>query len=199
MLLPPSASRPHRRLLPPLTALAATLVLGMVGPAVPGAWHLLGPGMLMPLIGLLLAGGAGLATYDLAQRTVSPAQPWAVAALPCALAATAMPGIGIPALLVALTLGTVVAFQNGEEQLNGFAAQAASAAGLVAACLDSPAIGSLSALAMLALAARLTRTAGRRPANDNLSKERIDESWWLPLDPGHAIDVPGIRTTSLGE
>src|SRR5687768_14483415 len=135
--------RTPSRLLPPLAGLSATLVLGIFGPAAPGLWQLLGPTALMPLLGVVLAGCSGLIAYELAQRSIGPAQTPALAALPAALIASALPGIGVPALLGALCLASMVVWRAEDHQIEGLAAQCAAALGLAAACLDSDILGSL--------------------------------------------------------
>jgi hypothetical protein len=187
------------RLLPPLAGLSVTLALGAVGPAEPGLWQLLSPTALMPLLGVVLAGCAGLIAYELAQRTTGPAQAPALAALPATLVAAALPGIGVPALLGALCLASFVAWRDPDHGLHGFAGQCAAALGLAAACLDSEVFGSMSAVAMLSLAAFLTRQAAFRPANDNPSMERLEAFSWLPVVPGYAIESAGIRQMGPGE
>jgi hypothetical protein len=193
MLVPPgygAVTRPiAMRLAPALVAAASTLLAGMTGPARPGAWQMLDSAALMAVTGLLLAGTAGLLACHLAQLTVRPAPSLSASALPAALIAGAVPGLGVAALFV--PLGLCVRWRSRPAALFGLLG---AAAGIGSIWLDSPVLGTSASLAMLAAASLLLRDAVRPATNDNRPVERFGAFWILPDNDRHAkrASSPGL-------
>ncbi|MDF2386708.1 hypothetical protein JMG10_34925 [Nostoc ellipsosporum NOK] len=148
-----------------LAALAATLLLGGVGPAIAAPARLLS----WELFGLAIAGGAGFLAWHLARLSALPPGPLARAALPAALAPLIVfPHIGAPALLVPAALAAVL---PPAERFAG----ALTLAGMLAALGAGPLAAAVAGGAMLAAA---WRCRARCPAaNDNPSLERVPRFW----------------------
>jgi len=197
MLLPSgygAVTRPiAMRLAPALVALAATLLAGMTGPSRPGAWQMLDSAALMAVTGLLLAGAAGLLACHLAQLTARPAFSLTASALPAALIAGAVPGLGMTALFLPLGIcgHAVLCSRFRPAILFGLLG---TAAGVGSTWLDSPALGTSASLAMLATASLLLRDAAHAATNDNRPVERLGEFWIPPDNDRHAT-----RASSPGQ
>ena len=198
MLLPPRYSAVTRpiatRLVPAFVALLATLLPGLAGPSRPGAWQMLDSDALMAATGLLLAGAAGLFACHLAQLTARPASSLLASALPAALIAGAVPGLGAAALLVPLGVcfHAILRARFRPAALFGLLG---AAAGIGSIWLDSPALGTAASLAMLATAAALLRPAGAA-INDNRRVEGLGVFWIPPGDDRHVVRAP---SPGLGE
>ncbi|AQR75386.1 hypothetical protein [Sphingomonas sp. LM7] len=186
------------RLAPALLAVATTLLLGAVGTPHPGAWQLLESLGRESLTGLFFAAGAGLLACHLAQTSVTPS-PTSAAAFPAALIAASLPGPGSLALLIPLALAAHQIHQTRRLQLLAALGLAGVVAGIVAAALHSPAIGTVGALAMLAAATLMIRHATRPAANDNLRDEPFVAFWGLPDAPTHATHPERTSSPVLGE
>lgn len=197
MLVPPgygAVTRPIAlRLAPALGALATTLLAGMTGPSRPGAWQMLDSAVLMAMTGLLLAGAAGLLACHLAQLTARPAFSLSASALPAALIAGAVPGLGMAALFVPLVVCAHAVSRSRSSHSAPFGLLGA-AAGIGSTWLDSPVLGTSASLAMLAAASLLLRDAAHSAINDNRPVERFG-AFWIPPDNGrHAkrASSPGL-------
>ncbi|RYE01636.1 MAG: hypothetical protein EOP61_10655 [Sphingomonadales bacterium] len=166
-----------RRPLAALAALMATLALGLAGPALPSVVPLLGWGGL----GLLTAGCSGMLAWHGAQMRVTPTGRSGVAgaALPAAILALAVPGLGAAALLVPAALAIRCARRDSD--LRGVALAVLSGSLAIACTAASPILGALACAAVPALAWLSVRGAALKPANDNPSMERLTEIW--PLHP----------------
>lgn len=196
--MPPLVRPPiaRSRLIPSLFALAATLALGLTGPALPGLWHWLHAERLLPLLGPVLAASAGLVAYALARSAAGRAG--YPLSLCIALVVASLPGMGVPALLVPLALAMLVALDEPKRGLAALASQCAAGLPLAAAALDNAMLGGLGALAMLAAAAWMVRRPVPAAANDNPPASHFEEFSWLPAEPGHARVALGIRPSSDG-
>lgn len=154
-----------------LAALAAALVLGLAGPMLPGARDPLAAAGLADAIGLVFVAGAGALAHLLARLTAEPVAP-ADAALAAAFAPVVLvPGLGVGALLVPLTLSLVVrgpgqrvvALMVQCTALAVAAAAPASGSGAALVCAIMPGIAWVAAL-----------RGCRGAANDNPSMERME-------------------------
>lgn len=196
MLVPPgygAVTRPiAMRLVPALVATATTLLAGMAGPSRPGAWQTLDSMAAMAVTGLLLAGAAGLLACHLA-LTARPAFSRSASALPAALIAAAIPGLGVAALFVPLGLCGHAAMQSRFRPAALFGLLGA-AVGIGSVWLDSPVLGTSVSLAMLAAASLLLREAARPATNDNRPVQPFGEFWILPDNDRHAsrASSPGL-------
>lgn len=199
MLLPPgygAVTRPiAMRLAPALGVLSTTLLAGMAGSARTGAWQMLDSAAAMAVTGLLLAGAAGLLACHLTQLIARPAFSLSASALPAALIAGAVPGLGLGALLIPLGIcgHAVLCLRFRPAVLFGLLA---TATGIGGTWLDSPVPGTLASLAMLAAAARLLRDAVPIANNDNRPAEGLGEFWILPDSDRQA---PRASSPGLGE
>ncbi|KRC81536.1 hypothetical protein [Sphingomonas sp. Root241] len=197
MLVPPgygAVTRPIAlRLAPALAVLATTLLAGMTGPSRPGAWQMLDSAAAMAVTGLLLAGAAGLLACHLAQLTARPFPSLSASALPAALIAGAVPGLGMAALFVPLVLCGHAATRSRFRPAALFGLFGATA-GIGSIWIDSPALGTSASLAMLAAASLLLRDAGRAAINDNRPVERFGAFWIPPDNDRHATRAssPGL-------
>jgi len=176
----------------PLAAAAAfgvSLLLGLLGPALPGVQPLLGWGVL----GMMLAGCAGLLAWHCASLTVTPGGSSGLvgAGLPAALLALAMPQIGAGALILPCALAFLAARRDSALRIPAFAVQCGGGALLVGAHAE-PWIGAIAAAAIPALAWATMRGAVQPTANDNPSLERAGDIW--PLQPGHTYANVQPRT-----
>lgn len=170
-----------------LAALAATLLLGTLGPALSGPATLLG----WEAFGLAIVAGAGFLAWHFAQLTALPAGSPLRAALPAALIPLIVfPHIGGAALLVPATLAfALLATERFAAPLALTGALAALGAGPVAA--------GVAGVTMLA-AAWLCRA--RCPAaNDNPSLERMASFWPMPASLRYARDIPRDSGSEFGE
>ncbi|WP_331015973.1 hypothetical protein [Sphingomonas sp.] len=174
-----------RRPLAALAALAATLVLGLAGPALPGAAPLFGWGGL----GLLVAGSAGLLAWHLARLSITPAgrSGQIGAALPAALLALSLPGIGPGAVLAPCALAILATRRDASQSLVALAVHCSAAALLLGdwltaglACAMTPGMAWLS-----------LRGAFCAIANDNPSLERIEDICSLQRPATYANDSEG--------
>jgi hypothetical protein len=152
-----------------LAAVAATLLLGFVGPRLPGVWDWLAPTPWMGLLGPLVALQAGLFAFVVARAGRSHRPPLLLALAAGLVAATALPGTGAAALLVPLGLSPA----------SRHARVAAAACGLllIAALVGSTAVGALAQLAILASAILVLVSGPNSAANDNAPGNWI--AWWL--------------------
>lgn len=180
------------RLARPLLAAAAALLLGAIGAPQPGAWQLLDSLGLTPLTGLLFAAAAGLLACHLAQAGASPARSAADTALPAALIAAALPGPGSAALLVPLLL---LSSRLRHPRPIDLLALAGTGAGIAAAWLGCPLLGTLGALAMLGAATLTIRRTARRGVNDNAPPA----FWSLPEGVHYARQRERTSSPGLGE
>jgi hypothetical protein len=196
MQLTPSPSAVPRpilsRLAPSLLAAAATLLLGAIGAPQPGAWQPLDSLGLAPLTGLVFAGAAGLLACHLAQASTVPVRAAADTALPAALIAAALPGSGSAALLVPLLL---LALRLRRPRPTDLLALAGTGAGIAAAWLGTPLIGTLCALAMLGAATLTIRRADRLAVNDNAPPA----FWSLPEGVRYARQQERTSSPGSGE
>jgi hypothetical protein len=159
---------PFKALAAALLALAATLVLGAYGPALPGLRVIGGWGM----AGVALTGGVGLLAYHLARITAVPLGKGGLigAAMPAAaLPLAVVPQIGAAALAMPLLLCLPAAWRSNR------AGTLLVPCGVLAALAGDPAgpicAGIISAT-MLAAAWLSLRQASHPAANDNPWLER---------------------------
>lgn len=173
---------PWPRPLAAIAALALTLVLGLVGPALPGPRALLGWGGL----GLVLAGSAGLLAWHVARLSVTPAgnSGFAGAALPASLLALTVPQMGAAALLVPCALALATSRHDPAQRLAAIAVQCGALALLMSS--DAPLLGALASATVPALALLSLRGAERAVANDNPSLERTGSFSPLQLHASYA-------------
>jgi hypothetical protein len=181
------------RLAPALAALATALLLGAFGPARAGAWLALESPEPMAVTGLLLAGAAGLFACHLALLTARPAPSHVASALPAALIAGALPGLGAAALFVPLCIcgyATLRARLRPAALLGLFGALT----GIGGAWFDDPIFGTMASLVMLAAAALPLIRSPRAALNDNRPPEALGEFWILPDDDTHPVRAssPGL-------
>lgn len=174
-----------------LAALAATLLLGTLGPALSGPATLLG----WEAFGLAIVAGAGFLAWHFAQLTALPAGSPARAALPAALIPLIVfPHIGAAALLVPTTLAFALLPRER------FAALPALI-GVLAALGAGPVAAGVAGGTMLA-AAWFCRA--RSPAaNDNPSLERMPRFRPrfspMPVSLRYARDIPRDSGSEFGE
>ncbi|MEP9357841.1 hypothetical protein [Sphingomonas sp. KR3-1] len=170
-----------------LAALLATLALGLPGPPLAGAAHLLG----WELFGLAIVGGAGVLAWHLAQLTALPPASLARAALPAALVPLAVfPQVGALALLVPAALALAL------PRIDRFAAGLTLLAALLA--LAPGALAGSAASATMLAAAWLCRA--RCPAaNDNPSLERLSRFWPVPVPARYGRQTAGDSGFDSGE
>ena len=169
-------------------ALAAALALGLAGPALPGPAPLFGWGGL----GLLLAGCAGMLAWHVARLRVTPAGPsgLAGAALPAAILAWTMPGIGAAALIVPCILAILAARRDSGGRFAALAVQSGALA-LLATAAANPLLGAFACATIPAIAWFAARGAALLPANDNPSMERLEDIWPLHANASYANQVSG--------
>ena len=182
-----------RRPLAGLGALAATLALGLAGPARPGVVPLFGWGGL----GLLLAGCAGMLAWHLARLGATPAgaSGAAGAALPAAILALATPSIGAFALLVPGVLALLSVRRDSGQRIAAMAVLS-SALALFASAGASPLLGAFACATIPAIAWLCRRGAALEAANDNPSMERLEEIW--PLHPHASYATQERRSSESG-
>ncbi|WP_158298995.1 hypothetical protein [Sphingomonas psychrotolerans] len=183
------------RLAPALLALAATLLLGTTGLPFAERWRWFESAALLPVIGIAFAAAAGLLACHLALLSITPRPSLFASALPAALIAGALPGLGSAALLVPLAIAAPAALRRPA----GAAALGGVAIALAAAWLHSPALHLAGALAMLAAATLEIRRAARPAANDNTRNEAFTAFWSLPEDAGCARQPARTSSPVLGE
>ncbi|UZK67543.1 hypothetical protein [Sphingomonas sp. M1-B02] len=185
-----------------LYALGGTLLLGVAGPAMPGLWELLGALGLLPLLGLVLAGGAGLLACHLAQLTAVPLgrASFAKAALPAFLIpAAAIPAMGVAALLPPLAIAVILARRVPEQRDAGLIATLGTLAGLAAAGLGNAWLGSGASIAMLAAAWLSLHRSGKPAGNDDPGLERMRDIMRLPEGAAYARQRGGSRSPCQGD
>ncbi|RYD59249.1 MAG: hypothetical protein EOP60_02190 [Sphingomonadales bacterium] len=182
-----------RRPLAALGALAATLGLGLAGPALPGVVPLFGWGGL----GLLLAGSAGMLAWHVARLSTTPAgiSGQAGAALPAAILALTVPSIGAFALIVPCAVAILCARRDSEQRVAALAVLSGALA-LFASLGASPLLGALVCAAIPAIAWLCLRGAALAAANDNPSMERLEEIW--PLHPHASYATNGKGNSESG-
>lgn len=184
------------RLMPALLAFAATLLAGTVLLPFAGVAGWLESPVLLPAIGLALAAAAGLFACHLALLTIAPRiSPWA-SALPAALVAGALPGLGAGALLVPLAL---VLICLPSVRLTASVGMFGVAIALAAAWLHSPAVHLAGSLILLAAATLQIRRIARPADNDNRRNEPLAVFWSLPDAPRHATQPARTSSPELGE
>lgn len=187
------------RLIPALLALAATLLAGSVPIPFAGVAGWLESPALLPAIGVVLAGAAGLLACHLALTMIAPRPPPSATALPAALIAGALPGLDAGALLVPLALAAQAIFRLPQLRAPALTGAIGVAMAAAAAGLHSPAIHLAGALVMLAAAALQIRRAANPAGNDNRRNEPLAVFWSLPDTPCHATQPPRISSPELGE
>lgn len=182
---------PLRRWRRPFAALAAfsgTAMLGLAGPALPGAAPLFAWGGL----GLLLTGSMGLLAWHVARLRVTPGGPAgdAGAALPAALLALSIPAIGAAALLLPCALAILCARRDSEQRTPALAASSGALA-LLACLAAHPFLGAFASATIPAIAWVSMRGAVLHAANDNPSLERLDDICSLQPCASYAKQGPG--------
>lgn len=165
----------------PLTALgaaAATLALGLAGPALPGVTPLFGWGGL----GLSLAGCAGMLAWHVARMRVTPAgaSGWVGVALPASILTLSIPTIGAAALLVPALLA-IRRVQSDSGACLPALAVLGGALAMLTTIAANPLIGAFACATIPAIAWVSMRGSVLAAANDNPSMERPEEIW--PLHP----------------
>ncbi|TGX50189.1 hypothetical protein E5A73_17355 [Sphingomonas gei] len=189
----PSAPRPIlARLGCALLALAGTLLLGTIESRWSPSWRWFESPEMLPMIGLVFASAAGLLACHLASLTNNRSTAWA-AALPAALLAGALPGLGSAALLVPLALSAHAALRLPALRPAALAGLAGTTIALIAAGLHHPALHGAGALTLLAAAAVEIGRSGRA-ANDNRRDEPFTLFGGRPAHPPRAM--PPARTSS---
>jgi hypothetical protein len=186
------------RLAPALLALAATLLLGTIELPFAPRWRWFESTALLPVIGIVFASAAGLLACHLALLSVAPRRPRFASALPAALIAGALPGLGAPALLVSLTLAAHAALRTRAPK-TALCGLGGVAIALASAGLHSPILHLSGALAMLAAATLEIRRAARPAANDNVRNAPFTAFWRLPADPLRAREPARTSSPVLGE
>lgn len=186
------------RLAPALLALAATLLLGAIGLPFAPHWRWFESTALLPVIGIVFASAAGLLACHLALLSIAARPSRLASALPAALIAGALPGIGTAALLVPAALAAHAALRTATRKvaLCGLGGVAIALAG---AGLHSPILHLAGALAMLAVASLQIRRADRPAANDNVRNTPFTAFWRLPEDPRRARQPARTSSPVLGE
>ncbi len=179
---PPIAPALLTRLAPALLVLAATLLLGMIDLPFAQRWRWFES----PMTGLVFAGVAGLAACHLALLSTALRDPL-TAALPAALLAGALPGPGLAALLVPLTISAYAAVRLPGLRAAARIGLAGTAIALAAAGLHSPALHLAGSLTLLAAATLQIRRPGQQAANDNSRDEPFTLFWGRPAQPVHAM------------
>ncbi len=177
-----------RRPLSALLTFAATLVLGLAGAPLPGPVALFGWGGL----GLLLAGCAGMLAWHAARMASTPAGPsgQAGAALPAAILALAVPGIGAAALIVPCALAILVARRDSDARIAALAVHGGALALLVTGSA-SPLLGAFACAMIPGIAWLSLRGAALGYANDNPSMERLEDIWPLHANATYANQRAG--------
>jgi hypothetical protein len=186
------------RLAPALLALAATLLLGAIELPFSPRWRWFESTSLLPVIGIVFAGAAGLLACHLALLSVTPRRSYSAGALPAALIAGALPGLGATALLVPLTLA-VLAGLRAPTRAAALAGLGAVVIALAGVGLHSPPLQLAGALAMLAAAALQIRREARPAANDNIRNAPFTAFWRLPEEPLRARQPARTSSPALGE
>lgn len=178
--------RRWRRPLAALAALTATLTLGLAGRTLPGIVPLFGWGGL----GLLLAGSAGLFVWHVARLRMMPTgrAGMAGAALPAALLALVVPGLGAMALLVPCGLAIRAMARDPESRALALLIHGGA---LALATSTAPLLGALACSAIPAMAWLSLRGSVLSAANDNPSMERPDGIWPLHLRASYASTPMG--------
>jgi len=185
------------RLAPALCTVAATLLLGTAGDA--GAWRWFESVALLPAIGILFAGAAGLLACHLALLSIAPRFSLAAAALPAALIAGALPGLGVAALLVPLAITAHAALRLPGHRIAALAGLVGVALAVTATWLHSPALHLAGAIAMLAAAMLQIWRAARPAVNDNRRDAPFITFWSLPEAPDRATQPARTSSPVLGE
>lgn len=187
------------RLAPALLALAATALAGL--PRLPFAgvagW-LESPGLL-PGVGVALAGAAGLLACHLALLSVAPRRAALADALPAAMVAGALPGLGAGALLVPMALALHALLRQPSRRGPALVGVFGVTVALAAAGLHSPALHLAGCFGMLAAAALQIRRTAQPAGNDNRRAEPLAVFWSLPDAPCHATQPPRTSSPELGE
>jgi hypothetical protein len=181
-----------------LLALAATLLLGTIELPFAPRWRWFESTALLPVIGIVFASAAGLLACHLALLSIARRTSGFASALPAALIAGAVPGLGAAALLVPLTLAARASLRKRVRAaaLCGLGAVVIALAG---AGLHSPILHLSGALAMLAAATLEIRRAARPAANDNVRNAPFTAFWRLPADPLRARQPARTSSPVLGE
>jgi hypothetical protein len=162
-----------------LAAAGATALLGLLGPALPGPWQPLTELGLLPLMGLVLAGGTGLLAYHFARLTVAPT-PWLDAATPAAiLPLILIPGIGTAALFVPLGLAIRLARGNPRQRVVALMVQCGALA-VALEPLAGPFATCFVTVTMLGTALFFAVNHDQIAANDNPSMERSGVNSRMP-------------------
>ncbi|RYY25912.1 MAG: hypothetical protein EOP62_12400 [Sphingomonadales bacterium] len=177
-----------RRPLTALAALAATLVLGLAGPTLPGVAPLFG----WSGLGLLLAGSAGMLAWHVARMRGTPAgrSGDAGAALPAAILALSVPSLGAAALILPCVLAIRCARRDPDQRVAARVVLSGALALLVGS-LSGGLLGALACAAIPAIAWFCRHGAAMHAANDNPSLERLGEIWSLHRKPSYAIQGTG--------
>jgi hypothetical protein len=174
-------------------AFAATLLLGLLGPALPSVRPLFGWGGL----GVTLAGCMGLLAWHVAQASATPNGRAGLAgvALPSALLALAVPQIGAGALAIPCLLAFVATLRDSASRPAALAIHCGAGA-LLAGTAAHPWLGALAAMAVPALAWISLRGAAVAHANDNPSLERVAAIW--PLQPLRSCAIYATTDSESG-
>ncbi len=184
-------------------AVAAVLAAGGFGASLPGWWEMLSPGAAVGLVGLVLAGGAGLLAFHLAgvagNSSRATARGWRAPLAAALVPVATIPAIGVAALVVPLVAAIGLRPETRGERAAAIAAVLACAAAFSAAHLSSPETGCLASLTMLAAAWFLSTRPAIQAANDNPSLERMRYDWMLPDPRAYARQRAGTRDTGNGE
>ncbi|MDP5279052.1 hypothetical protein Q9Q95_08960 [Sphingomonas sp. DG1-23] len=186
------------RLAPALLALAATLLSGAIALPFAPRWHWFESAALLPVIGLVFASAAGLLACHLALLSVAPRPSRLASALPAALIAGALPGLGAAALLVPAMLAAYAAFR-GPARKPALCGLGGATLALFGAGLHGPILPLAGSLAMLAAATLLIRRAARPAVNDNVHNAPFTAFWRLPEDPLRARQPARTSSPVLGE
>jgi hypothetical protein len=185
------------RLAPALFTLAATLLLGTAGDA--GAWRWFESMALLPAIGIVFASAAGLLACHLALLSIAPRASLPASALPAALIAGALPGLGVLALLVPLVITAHAALRLSGHRIAALGGLGGVAIAIAAAWLHSPALHLAGAIAMLVAATLQICRAARPAVNDNHGAAPFITFWSLPEEPDRATQPARTSSPVLGE
>ncbi|WP_448661809.1 hypothetical protein ACG3SL_14155 [Sphingomonas sp. CJ20] len=186
-------------------AVAGVLALGGFGATIPGWWDVLRGTPLVGLLGLLVAGGAGLLAFHLAcvagERVAARTRGWRAPLVAALIPVAAIPGMGAGALAVPLVVAALLLLRPAPagQRAVALAGAIGALAGLVAVALQSPLAGCFGSVTMLGSACFLIALRPMGAANDNPRVERTGGIWMLPDAAQYATQRAGTRGPSYGE
>jgi hypothetical protein len=172
-------------------ALGLTLLTGWVSPA---------PLLPMPLtlIGMAGVAGLGLIAYLFARLTTLPLADPRAAGLAAALIPYALlPGVGVQALIVPVSLSLWLAWRRPEQRVVALMVQCGALTGLVSGA-QPDAVNHFFFVTIHGIALFFILNALSGCANDNPSMERMGGETWLP-QPAHYARTVRFPESGVGE